>query len=256
MAFDSAKRARRVVQEKRQWHSPPPGEAEKAAGFTGWRSRGYLPHFDRKGLYQFVTFRLADALPVERRHEWSRLLAIEDERERLTRLEAYLDRGYGSCHLRDPRMAELVQNALLHFDGERYRLFAWVVMPNHVHALIQIMNVPLARILHSWKAFTSLEANRILQRCGRFWQVEYFDRYMRDLEHFRKTVRYIENNPVKAGLVGAPENWAWGSVWFANRGTDRSAGVQPARRLAEICTPPISKHELDSRRLDTCAPLA
>jgi 4-hydroxyproline epimerase len=226
--------ARQIVDEKRAWHSPHPNETEKEQGFAGWHTRGYLPHFDRKGVFQFVTFRLADALPKERRKEWQQILEIEDERQRLVKFEAYLDQGYGSCPLREPRIGELVQNALLRFDGERYRLFAWVVMPNHVHALVQVLAVPLAKILHSWKAFTSLNVNRILQRTGPLWQVEYFDRYMRDLEHFRKTVRYIENNPVKAGLVKEPAEWPWTSAHYINPKQDRSAGVQPAKALAEI----------------------
>ena len=225
-----------IVREKRAWHSLPPGHEEKRAGFTGWRTRGYLPHFDRLGVFQFITFRLADALPADRCAEWQGLLEIENERERLIKLEKYLDQGYGSCALQKPEVAALVQNALLRFDGERYRLFAWVVMPNHVHALIEVLNMPLARILHSWKAYSALEANRLLQRSGRFWQVEYFERYMRDVEHFRRAIRYIENNPMKAGLADVPEAWAWSSARFADPSAERSAGVQPARRVAEMRT--------------------
>jgi hypothetical protein len=91
-----------VIAGKRLWRSPPPTAPEVRTGFTGWRSRGYLPHFDRQGLDQFVTFRLADALPAERHREWEPLLAIEDERERLIQIEAYLDRGHGVCHHADP----------------------------------------------------------------------------------------------------------------------------------------------------------
>ena len=107
-------------------------------------------------------------------------------------------------------------------------------MPNHVHVLVEVGKVPLARLLHSWKAFTALQINRLLGLSGRLWQVEYFDRYIRDVEHFRKALRYIENNPVKAGLVKLATDWQWSSARFADPAADRSAGVQPARALAKI----------------------
>lgn len=79
-------------------------------------------------------------------------------------------------------------------------------MPNHVHALIETSQTPLAEILRGWKSYTGKAANRLLERTGNFWQAEYFDRYIRDEEHFRKAMRYIENNPVKAGLVNRRKN--------------------------------------------------
>ena len=227
-------RARAIVREKKVWHSLPPEGTERDAGFKGWRSRGFLPHFDRDGLCQSVTFRLADSMPAERRHEWEPLLGIADERERITKIETYLDLGCGACVLRDPRVAELVQDALLHFDGERYRMLAWAVMPNHVHALFEVCDVPLEQILHSWKSFTAHQVNALLGRTGELWQGEYFDRFMRNLEHFQKTVRYIENNPVKAGLARTPDEWPWSSACHLDASLDRSAGIEPARRLAEI----------------------
>ena len=147
---------------------------------------------------------------------------IKDEREKRIQIESYLDAGHGECHLKRPEVAGLVQENLLHFDGDRYHLFAWAVMPNHVHALIETLETPLSEILHGWKSFTSKAANRFLQREGEFWQAEYFDRYIRDEEHFGKAVRYIENNPVKAGLVKSPEAWPYGSARY------RSAGGPPA----------------------------
>lgn len=201
---------RHVVAAKRQWHTPAdPREAQ--AGFRGWYSRGYLPHFDKPGLIQFISFRLADALPASRRHEWVALLQREDERERLLGIERYLDRGHGSCCLRDGAIASLVQENLLHFDGRKYRLFAWVVMPNHVHVLVQETAVPLAVVVKDWKSYTAHQINRRLGKSGTVWQREYFDRYIRDQEHFNKAVHYIEWNPVKAGLVREPQEWPWSS---------------------------------------------
>ena len=200
------------IRDKRAWTEPLSIEDAKL-GFRGWRSRGYLPHFDAPGIRQMITYRLHDAMPASRRHEWESLLALEDERQKRIKIENYLDSGCGECYLRQPEIAKLVQKNLLHFDGERYRLLAWVVMPNHAHVLIEIMQTPLAEILHGWKSYTAKAANRLLRRSGDFWQSEYFDRYIRDEEHLRKVVHYIENNPVKAGLVKSPEEWIFGSAW-------------------------------------------
>ena len=129
------------------------------------------------------------------------------------RTEAALDRGYGACWLRRPQVAALVQEALLHFDNNRYLLHAWVIMPNHVHALATALGGRyLSTIVHSWKSFTAKSANRSLEREGAFWQADYFDRVMRDEAHFAATVDYIHWNPVKAGLCAKPEDWPWSSI--------------------------------------------
>jgi putative transposase len=97
----------------------------------GWHSRGYLPHFDSAETIQFITFRLADSLPrpvVE---------SLRLSEVRLDSLDRKLDAGLGACWLRRPEIASLVQDALLRFDGERYRLLAWCLMPNHVHVVIE-----------------------------------------------------------------------------------------------------------------------
>ena len=109
----------------------------------------------------------------------------------------------------------MVQDSLLKFDGSRYHLFSWVVMPNHVHCLMtRFEEYELSAILHSLKSFTAHEANKTLRREGQFWIEDYFDRYIRNAEHFEKTVKYIENNPVKAGLCLRPEDWPYSSAWF------------------------------------------
>lgn len=183
-----------------------------------WRSRGYLPHFDRPGLVQAVTFRLVDSLPRDFLEKCDRelvtLRAKDRQAEKEKRIAVMLDRGAGECHLRDPRIAEMVENALLYFDAERYRLLCWCIMPNHVHTMIETLNDhQLEQILHSWKSFTSKQANRILKKTGHFWQREYHDRFIRDDDHYANTFRYIEENPVKAGLVGRAEDWRWSSAW-------------------------------------------
>jgi len=183
----------------------------------GWHSRGYLPHFEAGDTPQGVTFRLADSFPSEFLDRWRNELAClpqkESEAERRKRIEAYLDLGEGESLLRDQSVAAMVENALLYFDTARYRLHAWVVMPNHVHALFTPENgFGLSSILFSWKSFTAKEANRILERHGEFWQEDYFDRYVRNEEHYWTAVDYIEMNPVKAGLCARKEDWPFSSA--------------------------------------------
>lgn len=178
-----------------------------------WYSCGYLPHFDHPGLIQSITFRLADALPAQ---VVERLRASETEDARFrASLEDYLNAGHGACLLREPVHAHSVEDALLHFDGQRYRLLAWVVMPNHVHVLIETQaGHPLAEVVHSWKSFTAKIILRALPpgRQGVLWQREYFDRYIRDERHLRAVIEYIDNNPVKAGLAKAAGDWRFGSA--------------------------------------------
>jgi REP element-mobilizing transposase RayT len=174
----------------------------------GWHSRGYLPHFDSPETVQFVTFRLADSLPagvVEALHREANVHRMDQE----------LDAGLGACWLQRPDIATIVQDALLHFDGERYRLIAWCLMPNHVHVVIEIVDgYSLTDIVRSWKSFSARRANSELGRTGRFWHPDYFDRYMRDERHFAQTVEYVELNPVKAGLASAADEWLWSSAYF------------------------------------------
>lgn len=184
----------------------------KTKGFRGWHQRGYLPHHDAPGVTQMVTLRLADSLPASRRGEWEHLLRIEDDRERRVRFEAYLDRGLGECWLSRPEIAALTKNSLRCFDGQRYALAAWVVMPNHLHLLVDVWEVPLAKLIAGWKSFIAHEANRVLQRKGEFWEREYLDTLIKNETHRRTAVRYIENNPVKAGLVRDPQEWLWSSA--------------------------------------------
>ena len=206
---------RRLVLGKQQW-SEPLSEMDKTGGFLGWHERGYLPHFDKPGLTQFVTFRLWDSMPAARRGEWLHLLSVEDEREKRRQLEAYLDRGLGDCLLRDSRVATLVEMAISHHHRVRFQLLAWVVMPNHVHVLVEVWQTPLARLLQNWKSIVAVEANRLLGRAGRFWQPEYWDRFMRDREQLGKAVHYIESNPVKARLCHLPEEWPFSSARYRN----------------------------------------
>jgi REP element-mobilizing transposase RayT len=182
-----------------------------------------MPHFDSHHVVQHVTFHLADSLPADvlaRLEEELRTVPpARQDAERRKRIESWIDAGHGCCLLRESTAALLVQDALLFFDGVRYRLLAWVVMPNHLHALFQpLEGWTMARIVASWKSFTgrrlapllpaSLGSNAVHQ----VWDREYWDRFIRDARHFHAAREYIHNNPVKAGLVRCPEEWEWSSA--------------------------------------------
>ena len=190
-----------------------------------WHQRFHsVPHRENKAL-QSITFRLYDSLPKEVIEEIKLKLDIKKEDssynssqyQRLRqKIAEYEDAGYGQCFLRDERIAAVMQNTLKHFDGERYQLICWCIMPNHVHVLIEVNEGwSLSRIMHGWRSYTANEANRILGRTGKFWMEEYYDRYIRNDNHLQKTINYILNNPANAGLDG----WPWVG--------DRSTGFQP-----------------------------
>lgn len=178
----------------------------------GYYTRGYLPHFDQPGLLQAITFRLVDSISPERMLQLRQGLRPADSRQLFNRIEAELDGGHGKCWLRQPEIGSLVEQALQHFDGERYNLLVWVIMPNHVHCIIEpFTGFPLAGIVKSWKSFTASQANKLLGRSGAFWQPDYFDRFIRDNNHLHNAANYIHYNPVAAGLCAAMEEWPWTS---------------------------------------------
>jgi REP element-mobilizing transposase RayT len=173
----------------------------------GWHSRGYLPHFDSAETIQFVTFRLFDSLP----RAVAEMLAKQPDN--LAKTDESLDGGSGACWLKDPTVAALVENAMLHFDGDRYRLLAWCIMPNDVHVVVEpVEGNSLGSIVQAWKSFTAHRANSVLRRSGPSWHKDYFDRFIRDEGHLARTVDYVENNPVKAGLASTASSWSWSSA--------------------------------------------
>ena len=187
----------------------------------GWYSRGYLPHFDGGTKLQFLTFRLNDSLPQAVIGKWKIELEqcseIEREITLRERIEKYLDCGYGKCYLKNPEIAKIMQDALLFHNDTKYKLIAWTIMPNHVHILLKPFE-KLGTIEHSIKSFTANEINKLLNRRGSLWQTEVFDRYIRNFEHFEKTVAYIENNPVKARLCENASDWQFGSAYIFKDG--------------------------------------
>jgi putative DNA methylase len=155
--------------------------------------------------------------------ELARLPLEQQTLERRKRIEEALDQGRGACVLARPELAAIVKEALRHFDGSRYRLYAWVIMPNHVHALITpLKDHSLSDILHSWKSHTAKQINKQLGQTGQFWQEEYYDRMIRDETHYAAVVDYIENNPVKAGLCAKPADWIFSSAFRGDQDQQRA----------------------------------
>ncbi|MES2657333.1 MAG: transposase [Verrucomicrobiota bacterium] len=172
-----------------------------------------LPHWQQDDPWIFLTWRLADSLPktvVEKisseRETWEKAhpkpwdAAALKEYNRLFTLhfESLLDDCHGSCCLRDPAARRVVGGALHHFDGSRYALDSFVVMPNHVHVLFRISEGHhLQDIVHSWKSFSAHGINKALGQTGALWQREYWDRLIRSQKHFDWTRNYILKNPAK-----------------------------------------------------------
>ena len=179
-------------------------------------TRNWLPHWQQDDRVYFVTFRLADAVPQDLLKQWEAertawLLhhpepwnsEVEKEYHQRfsTATEQWLDAGHGSCVLRQEEYRRIVADALAFFDGQRCDHLAWIVMPNHIHALFVLRGEEtLEDLLHSWKRFTAHKINKLLQREGTLWQKDYFDRLVRDVGHFANCVRYIRRNPEKAHL--------------------------------------------------------
>ena len=159
----------------------------------------------------FVTWRLHGSLPELIHETGTRVLPGWKFRQ----LDRRLDKpSHGPRWLEQPEIAACVLGALLRGHGElrHYRLHAFVIMTNHVHVLISPLQ-PLPRIMAALKSTTARHANRLLQRSGaRFWQEESFDHYIRTRNEFARVQRYIENNPVAAGLAKHPEHWRWSSA--------------------------------------------
>lgn len=170
---------------------------------------GSLPHWEQNGVLQFITFRLADSMPksrideiAEAREEW--LTQHPKPWNETTRLEfekiddlfhRWLDAGYGRCELKIDACRKIVTDALKYFDGRKYDLYDYVVMPNHIHfILLPYEGERLCDIIHSIKSFTTKKINQILDRKGRLWQRDYFDRLIRSVKDYDETAAYILHN--------------------------------------------------------------
>jgi len=208
--------------------------------------RRNLPHWHPPGATIFLTYRLHGSLPnvvlQQLRHTQSLLareidlaeradkqiaeLKLKHHKKLFAKIDTVLDKAeFGPRWLRQSEIAQLVEHALLRRYAELYKLWAYVVMVNHVHLLLRAKPIdspgqgasdpllPISSITKRIKGYTAREANLILGRTGEpFWQQESFDHWVRDETEFFRIVAYIENNPIKAGLVKRPEEWQWSSA--------------------------------------------
>ena len=190
-------------------------------------SEGDRPHWSQAGAIVFVTFRTHDSIPKEviqrwdreksdwlwRRgystdREWSQILPELSEQQRRKFFkhfnrcrEDFLDTCHGRCLLRRPELANIVANSLLHFDGERYRMGDFVVMPNHVHLLAAFASDDAMREqFDSWLHYAAFRINQQIGEKGHFWQQEPFDHLVRSGQQYEYLRDYIADNPKKAKL--------------------------------------------------------
>jgi putative transposase len=193
----------------------------------------HLPHWQPPGAVFFVTFRLKNSLPYEiiesLRNERKRTKtslhkfpesehALQNalaEQRYFESWEEYLDKAeFGPRWLSQPEIADIVKEALQYRDGKVFDLHAFSSMSNHVHVVFELpcrseWYSDLHKIMQSLKRHTARQANIILGREGAFWQDESYDRVMRDNDEYIRTVNYVLENPVKAGLVLKWEEWEW-----------------------------------------------
>jgi REP element-mobilizing transposase RayT len=208
--------------------------------------RRNLPHWQPEAQTFFVTFRLWNSLPsfvIERLKKEKERLSLESndpsesQEEKSLRIARHIfecmddalaqessrNKNHTTLWLANPDIADLLQEAIIFRNGKEYDLHRYVIMPNHAHLLITplskvgterrsvpTLTVPaLTRIMQGLKRWTALKANRILGRTGRFWQEESFDHCVRDQRAFHRIIRYIDANPIKAGLCEQPSKWRW-----------------------------------------------
>ena len=184
-------------------------------------SQNHLPHWQqpREGgpMVYFVTWRQADSIPKAKLDEhfeerrmwleqnpepWDEETEAQYHRLFSARMDEWMDAGHGSCLLRDPANAKIVEDRLSHFEGTRTAMLSFVAMPNHVHVLFALHgDWRLEGIVKGWKGVSARKINRRENRTSsNLWQKDYFDRLVRDRRHFGNCVRYIRKNPEKAKL--------------------------------------------------------
>ncbi|MBU2508330.1 MAG: hypothetical protein KJ799_16660 [Bacteroidetes bacterium] len=224
-----------------------------------------LPHYQPPGFAFFVTFRLTNSIPIktiielknERQKELEKISSIQNKSEKKEHYRKYIGAYFGKFDrlldgsttgpkwLLKPEIAEIVKEAIHFRDGKKYDLFAYTIMPNHVHLVIKpfversevsnklqeiekisstasdgiendlhvkrtdCSHYILTFILRSLKWYTAIECNKLLNRSGAFWQHESYDHVVRDEKELKRIVKYILLNPVKAGLCETAENWKW-----------------------------------------------
>jgi type I restriction enzyme R subunit len=211
--------------------------------------RRRLPHWDVPDAAYFITTCLAGSIPAQGLLDLEYYRATLAQRPRpvelsesewrhrldklaFARMDSWLDNQPAVRHLEDPRLAKVVVDALYFFAGQRYDLLAFVVMPSHFHWVFQPLGhwvkgleeekgtletcpterSPRQRIQHSVNRHAGFECNQFRGIAGPFWHRESYDHWVRDADEMERIIRYVEANPVKAGLVTAPEDWPFSSA--------------------------------------------
>jgi len=172
-----------------------------------------LPHLLPQGKQLFLTWRLHASLPLAVLEKLRNDKELENGRK-FIRFDGELDRAaFGPLWLREEKIAELVQREILGVAQRGwYVAHSFVVMPNHVHLLLD-PKVELKKITQAIKGRSAIACNEVLGRRGLpFWQPESFDHWVRNSVSFAKIRAYIEGNPVSAGLAKKPEDWLWSSA--------------------------------------------
>jgi len=213
--------------------------------------RKNLPHWAQENCTYFITFRLADSIARSRINEYNALREkwkehhhppyTENEKAHFDELfseqvNSWLDEGAGACVLGKLEISKIVANTLIHFDGERYELDEWVIMPNHVHVLITPQTGhELSTILHSWKSYSAQQINKHLGKNGTVWKQDSYDHIVRNTDELIRIRKYIQNNPSKAGIHVAHAGCGRGRLEACDTVTQASS----LPRLDTSCLPKV-----------------
>ena len=205
--------------------------------------RTKLPHIHPADGIFFITFRLADSLPIQVIHQFmeeknfeklrirlqyegilKKELLYEIEKNYFNKFDKLLSMDTTNCWLNQDKIAQLIANKLHSYDKHRYLLICYCIMPNHVHMLVNMKDFisvntsnrsgrtryyPLTNVLRLMKGSTARIANKMLDRSGAFWQHESYDHYVRSENEYNKIIEYILQNPVKSGIVTDWRDWKW-----------------------------------------------
>ena len=170
-------------------------------------SFGHLPHWSQYKKIYAVTFRLHDSLPLKVLKAFQKQCVemigeeihnFKSKRDVLLqkKMMEYMDAGYGECLLRHKDIRNIVEAAFEYISQTNVRVHAFVIMPNHVHCVLETLNeAEIQNVMHSIKGFTGTRINAYLHRKGCVWQREYYDRIIRTPNHYANTILYILSNP-------------------------------------------------------------
>jgi REP element-mobilizing transposase RayT len=180
--------------------------------------RRNLPHLYYSGGEYFITYRLADSIPLKRilhlreQYKLSNDDPIINEKKIFVKYDELLDKNEdGIKYLSDEKIAGINQDKLHSLDNTVYKLICYCIMPNHVHLVFRLLSETqsVSDIMKKIKGTTARECNKLLKRTGKFWQAVSFDRLIRDANEMYNIINYVLNNPVKAGLVDKPDDWKY-----------------------------------------------